>query len=58
MFFSKKYDKYTNEEYCSWCNQDYETVEHLFAHCENEDIVEIRNTINYKIHKVMNDKSY
>ena len=55
-FYSQKYDKYTNDGYCPCCGQDYETVEHLFAHCENEEILELRNTINYKIHKVMQDK--
>ena len=52
-FFSKRCEKYTNDGYCPCCNQDYETVEHLFAHCENEDIKELRNTIQYNIYEVM-----
>ena len=52
-FYSKRYEKYTNEGYCPCCNEDYETVEHLFAHCQNEDIKEIRQGVYYNLYDVM-----
>ena len=52
-FYSQRYESYTNDGYCPCCNQDIETIEHLFAHCQNEDIVDIRQGIHHNIYEVM-----
>ena len=53
MIFIQKDMRNTNEGYCPCCNKDYKTVEHLFAHCQNEDIKKIRQGIYYNLYNVM-----
>ena len=36
------------------CGQATETVEHLFAHCQNDTVCAIRDQIKREIKKVMN----
>ena len=43
--YFKKYEKYTKKGCNPCCNEDYETVEHLFTQYQNEDIKEIKQGI-------------
>ena len=52
-FYTKRYGKYTNDGLCPCCGQENETVEHLFAHCENEYIQQTRHLIHAGIMEIM-----
>ena len=55
-FYSNKYEKYTNNGICPCCNKEIETVEHLFAHCDNEEVKQMRHLIHANIYDVMKKK--
>jgi hypothetical protein len=58
-YYTNKYEKYTNEGMCPCCNQETETIRHLFFECENEFVQDrlqqLDNRINAAIGIHVND---
>ena len=36
--------------------EETETIQHLFAHCQNEEVVKLRNSIEWEIKEVIKNK--
>ena len=48
-FYQDKYSKYTNEGLCPCCNEQPETVKHLFVECQNEQVCRQRGKLHRKV---------
>ena len=55
-FFSKKYEKVTNNGDCPCCGKEKETIRHLFGECTNPDIQHMRSTIYSSIQSKLRDR--
>ena len=51
-FYSKRYEKYTNNGLCPCCNKEEETTRHLFYECKNNTIKELRDQLPIQVYDV------